>query len=34
MTHREEKEDDHRLDRYDYLYKRGQLEPWVPGPNS
>jgi len=25
-----EKEDDHRLDRYDYLYKKDQLEPWVP----
>ena len=25
-----EKEDDHRLDRYDYLYKKEQLEPWVP----
>ena len=24
-----EKEDDHRLDRYDYLYSREQLEPWV-----
>jgi uncharacterized protein YecE (DUF72 family) len=24
-----EKEDDHRLDRYDYLYKKDQLEPWV-----
>jgi uncharacterized protein YecE (DUF72 family) len=22
-------EDDHRLDRYDYLYKKDQLEPWV-----
>jgi hypothetical protein len=21
---------DHRLDRYDYLYKKEQLEPWVP----
>lgn len=27
---RSEKEDDHRLDRYDYLYKRDQLEPWIP----
>ena len=25
-----EKENDHRLDRYDYLYKQEQLEPWVP----
>jgi uncharacterized protein YecE (DUF72 family) len=25
-----EKEDDHRLDRYDYLYSRDQLNPWVP----
>jgi uncharacterized protein YecE (DUF72 family) len=25
-----EKENDHRLDRYDYLYKKEQLEPWVP----
>ena len=25
-----EKEDDHRLDRYDYLYKQDQLEPWMP----
>ncbi len=25
-----EKEDDHRLDRYDYLYKEEQLTPWVP----
>ena len=24
-----EKEDDHRLDRYDYLYKKEQLEAWV-----
>jgi uncharacterized protein YecE (DUF72 family) len=24
-----EKEVDHRLDRYDYLYKKEQLEPWV-----
>jgi uncharacterized protein YecE (DUF72 family) len=30
IWYREEKEDDHRLDRYDYLYKRDQLEPWVP----
>ena len=25
----QEKEDDHRLERYDYLYSRDQLEPWV-----
>ena len=25
-----EKEDDHRLDRYDYLYSRELLDPWVP----
>jgi uncharacterized protein YecE (DUF72 family) len=25
-----EKKDDHRLDRYDYLYKKEQLESWVP----
>ncbi len=25
-----EKESDHRLDRYDYLYKEDQLSPWVP----
>jgi uncharacterized protein YecE (DUF72 family) len=25
-----EKEDNHRLDRYDYLYKKEELEPWVP----
>lgn len=24
------REGDHRLDRYDYLYKKDQLEPWVP----
>jgi len=30
IWYREEKENDHRLDRYDYLYKRDQLEPWVP----
>ncbi len=27
---RGEKEDDHRLNRYDYLYKKEQLETWVP----
>ena len=25
-----ETEDDHRLDRYDYLYKKKQLDAWVP----
>jgi uncharacterized protein YecE (DUF72 family) len=30
IWYRDEKEDDHRLDRYDYLYKRDQLEPWLP----
>lgn len=25
-----EKEDDHRLDRYDFLYRADQLAPWVP----
>jgi uncharacterized protein YecE (DUF72 family) len=30
IWYREEKEDDHRLDRYDYLYKKDQLEPWLP----
>lgn len=30
IWYREEKEDDHRLDRYDFLYKKDQLEPWVP----
>jgi uncharacterized protein YecE (DUF72 family) len=27
---RGEKEEDHRLNRYDYLYKKDQLETWVP----
>lgn len=27
---RDEKEDDHRLNRYDYLYETKQLETWVP----
>jgi uncharacterized protein YecE (DUF72 family) len=27
---KDEKEDDHRLNRYDYLYKKDQLETWVP----
>ena len=30
IWYKDEKEDDHRLDRYDYLYKKDQLEPWVP----
>jgi uncharacterized protein YecE (DUF72 family) len=30
IWYRGEKEDDHRLDRYDYLYKKEQLEPWIP----
>jgi len=30
IWYRDEKEDDHRLDRYDYLYKKEQLDPWVP----
>ncbi len=30
IWYRGEKEDDHRLDRYDFLYKKEQLEPWVP----
>ena len=30
LWYRGEKKDDHRLDRYDYLYKEEQLEPWVP----
>ncbi|HII06354.1 MAG TPA: DUF72 domain-containing protein [Methanotrichaceae archaeon] len=30
IWYRGEKEDDHRLDRYDYLYKKEQLESWVP----
>lgn len=29
IWYRDEKEDDHRLDRYDYLYKKKQLDPWV-----
>jgi uncharacterized protein YecE (DUF72 family) len=28
ILYMEEKEDDHRLDRYNYLYKRDQLDPW------
>lgn len=27
---KDEKEDDHRLNRYDYFYDTKQLEPWVP----
>lgn len=30
IWYRGEKENGHRLDRYDYLYKKEQLEPWVP----
>jgi uncharacterized protein YecE (DUF72 family) len=30
----QEKEVDHRLDRYDYLYEEKQLEPWVPRINE
>jgi uncharacterized protein YecE (DUF72 family) len=30
IWYHEEKEDDERLDRYDYLYTEEQLEPWVP----
>jgi uncharacterized protein YecE (DUF72 family) len=30
IWYREEKEGDHRLDRYDYLYKKEQLELWAP----
>jgi uncharacterized protein YecE (DUF72 family) len=26
----QEKESDHRLDRYDFLYRKDQIEPWVP----
>ncbi|MDM7933855.1 MAG: DUF72 domain-containing protein, partial [Methanothrix sp.] len=26
----DEKGDDHRLDRYDYLYTKEQLDPWMP----
>jgi len=25
-----EKEDDHRLDRYDFLYRKAHLDPWIP----
>ena len=30
IWYRDEKENDHRLDRYDYLYKKDQLDPWLP----
>jgi uncharacterized protein YecE (DUF72 family) len=30
IWYKEEKEDDHRLDRYDFLYKKDQLDSWVP----
>lgn len=30
IWYREEKEDDPRINRYDYLYEGHQLEPWVP----
>jgi uncharacterized protein YecE (DUF72 family) len=30
IWYRGEKDDDHRLDRYDYLYKEEQLRPWIP----
>jgi len=30
IWYKEEKENDHMLDRYDYLYRKDQLEPWVP----
>jgi uncharacterized protein YecE (DUF72 family) len=30
IWYKEGKEDDHRLDRYDYLYRQEQLAPWVP----
>ncbi len=30
IWYRKEKEDDFRLDRYDYLYSKEQLDPWVP----
>lgn len=30
IWYREEKEDDYRINRYDYLYTKEQLEPWVP----
>jgi uncharacterized protein YecE (DUF72 family) len=30
IWYKAEEEDDHRLNRYDYLYKKEQLESWVP----
>jgi uncharacterized protein YecE (DUF72 family) len=30
IWYRDEKEDDFRINRYDYLYTKQQLEPWVP----
>ncbi|KUK44070.1 MAG: Uncharacterized protein XD72_1523 [Methanothrix harundinacea] len=30
IWYRREKEADHRLDRYDYLYDKDQLERWIP----
>lgn len=30
IWYRPEKEKDHRLDRYDYLYPKEELEPWIP----
>jgi uncharacterized protein YecE (DUF72 family) len=30
IWYREEKEDDYRINRYDYLYTKEQLQPWVP----
>ncbi len=30
IWYREEKEDDFRINRYDYLYTKQQLEPWIP----
>jgi len=30
IWYRKEKEDDFRLNRYDYLYSKEQLDPWVP----
>lgn len=30
IWYKRKKEDDHRLDRYDYLYRKEELQPWVP----
>jgi uncharacterized protein YecE (DUF72 family) len=30
IWYKNENEDDFRLDRYDYLYSKEQLDPWVP----